>query len=1139
MEGIGGLAKVGDYQPVSQFAKIIDQLAGTHLAPQSVGDMVLASPQVTNTVPATAGEQLTRAAVRGAVSAAPMGPLAGGFAAGVPMAATTGAVGAVTGQVASDVVPDKYKPLADFVGNIAGGGLVAGGEAAMSGAGRLAGAAKQSLYDPLGFGAKQTVTDPNTGATATGTAAQLKAAGQKIAGGMGMSPTDAAASIPAAEDYQLVPGSTPTIGQATGNIGALNLERQLQGSSPENRATFTTADAANNTARVQAMQGVAPADAAGAAVQHLRNSFQQARADDAAELADKQATAEGAVAGLPGAPGSTSVQAMGGEQRAALEAGRKPAKADAGRALDQVDNEGTLALNVSGVGTAARQLLGSVNERMGGSVAPIEAPILNAASNLRGVELFSDLRDLAKNVSKAQRTISNDKDLGAESEPFRRMTILRGAIEDAMSDAVGKRAEADQHAVNAGLMSPEDSMLGRLSAQEPNAEASAATVPVERSNAGATVGGQDRGPGRASTLPERNGAEGQADGGQGTNPGNRGLAAGSTDEVGSGVPAEPLPGSNRKAENLHDFVISKGGVRDEGGEFTAQDLDLIHHRAGGRLINPKGLSPDYMRELAVQDRFLPANADVNDFIDAMTSDKPVHRIEEAHEAAAAAKDRTEAFQESEARYNSRDAVNVAADQAGVRLSPSEREHATDLHMQGAHPEQAIRDAKASTEDVELQRNVEKNAFGHPGLPPGAEQGALDVKGGKPGLAANFNQAAVDRLREANSMYARYKNTWRNGAVGDVLATGSTADGFRLTNSDVPGRLFRGGVKGAEVADSLIKAAGSPEAAQSLLGDYPAFSLRTAAEKDGTLNLKAYDAWMKAHTAVLDKFPDIRAKFDSVADAQREVEAAAVRHVERMESMQDSAARFYLDKEGGAKDVQTAVTKLMASENPSAEAASLMRLVGNDRAATDGVRRNVADWLIAKAKSTAEAGSSGEKEIAGGVFQKTIADPKTARALDQVFDADQMKMVRAIGKDIERAGRSVNGVKIKGSPGSAADKHALEAGHGGGNMSMLVQMALAEQALEAVGHLANAGGIASAVLGGVGAVGGVVLASMRRAGFEKIDQVAAQGVINPELGRILLQKAVTDPKAPILAALGRRMATVALGAATNAATNQGQ
>ena len=189
-------------------ARGINAVAGTHIPTidnpvggsewwKSAEGLAGADPR--NVEPANAGQQLLRAGARGAVNVALPGAAIGALpaAAGVLGAvqeglasgagtggAVAGAGGAVTGQVSSDVVPDRYKPLADFLGNVAGGGVVAGGEAAMTGAGRAAASAGRSIADPLGFGVKQTIVDPtNPGATVTGTAGQLGTAGRSMAGG--------------------------------------------------------------------------------------------------------------------------------------------------------------------------------------------------------------------------------------------------------------------------------------------------------------------------------------------------------------------------------------------------------------------------------------------------------------------------------------------------------------------------------------------------------------------------------------------------------------------------------------------------------------------------------------------------------------------------------------------------------------------------------------------------------------------------------------------------------------------------------------------------------------------------------------------------------------------------------------------
>ena len=197
--------------------------------------------------------------------------------------------------------------------------------------------------------------------------------------------------------------------------------------------------------------------------------------------------------------------------------------------------------------------------------------------------------------------------------------------------------------------------------------------------------------------------------------------AGAADDAGSAAvaannPLIPQTARNIKPQSLQDWLISRGGVQDEGGEFVAGDLDKIHHRAGGRLVNPKGMEQDYAREAAIEEGFLKQGADINDFKDAVTSRQPVYRADDMAAAHVRSQQSTQGWQEDEARYNARDNVNVAAEQAGVRLSPAEIDHATDLHMQGAHPDDAIQQAAASTEARAFDSNAQNNAVGSPGAP---------------------------------------------------------------------------------------------------------------------------------------------------------------------------------------------------------------------------------------------------------------------------------------------------------------------------------------------------------------------------------------------------------------------------------------
>ena len=407
-----------------------------------------------------------------------------------------------------------------------------------------------------------------------------------------------------------------------------------------------------------------------------------------------------------------------------------------------------------------------------------------------------------------------------------------------------------------------------------------------------------------------------------------------------------------------------------------------------------------------------------------------------------------------------------------------------------------------------------------------EQSEVPLPGGGKPLAENFNPEDRSTLAASNKQYAIYKQTFREGVVGKVLQSGARAGEFKTSPAMVPGMVWRPGPAGAAAAAELVGKFGQEKALQ-LLGDAPALSLRNAAVKDGVLNVKQMEQWQRTYAPVLAKFPELAQRFGTAADAQRTVEAAAVRGQQAIDAYQDLAARHYLGKGEAGADPQTAIQKLMASENPGAAGRDLMQRAQGRTAATDGIRRNTLEWLMARAKATAEAGTTGEKEIAGGTFQKLVQDPKIRRGLQAILTPQQMQRVDSVAQDLEMAARAWNAVKVPGSPGTAADLHALQ--HSG-SPSALVQIVLAEKLGDIAGHLAGLTGLWPAALEAAGTVGGLLFNARRAAGLRSVEDLTTAGVLNPALGRVLAQKAIANPRAPILRDMARRIVALNTGIA---------
>lgn len=393
------------------------------------------------------------------------------------------------------------------------------------------------------------------------------------------------------------------------------------------------------------------------------------------------------------------------------------------------------------------------------------------------------------------------------------------------------------------------------------------------------------------------------------------------------------------------------------------------------------------------------------------------------------------------------------------------------------------------------------------------------------LTPNFDAEAADRLATANRAYADYKQRFRQGPVGKVMASGNTPNGYRLGDSQVVGQLFRPGPQGGDAVDSLIRAAGSPEAASRVLGDYPAYSLRQAAEKNGILDPAAYNRWIARYGDALAKLPDLQARFGNAAQASQELADSAMRWRQAREEFQDTAFRHYLNVDPDVSPEQ-AIDRLMRQQNPVAEAQSLMREASTHPDVVQSAQRNAVDWVLGKIRTTAEVGTTGERELSKAALQRVLeGNPAQAQALKIILGPERFSMLERVSDAMDLASRSQQATAIKGSPGTAADVHTLGA-HG--SPSLLLQAWLGERAGDVLGHLVGVvGGLPGAALRGAGAVGGILMRNARAQGLERIDQLATQGILHPELGRILLGAAARNASDPRLVIIGRELAALGL------------
>ncbi|MDR3487099.1 MAG: hypothetical protein P4M05_19605 [Bradyrhizobium sp.] len=296
---------------------------------------------------------------------------------------------------------------------------------------------------------------------------------------------------------ETVPGSPRSTAAAVGNDrGLFQAEKDARNA---NNIPFNALDARQNEAQTTALRGVQPEgdvflpgqmlrqridaidaaaqdveDRLNAAHQHAvtvreqatqdflrrqQNRSEAAGAGLARQAADAQSGAEARARGAAGGLGEgTNADELGSRLRTAIEDVRGATKKAHNALYDAVDPEGTLSLVATPIRERARQIGDQLKED-GAEFDPAEAPLFRRAIVLKDVTPYRKLQTLDRDISAA---MSKERRAGGETPAWARLVRLKGAVKDAMVQAVDNQARHEAQQVAQGLMEPEDTIGFRL-----------------------------------------------------------------------------------------------------------------------------------------------------------------------------------------------------------------------------------------------------------------------------------------------------------------------------------------------------------------------------------------------------------------------------------------------------------------------------------------------------------------------------------------------------------------------------------------------------------------------------------------------------------------------------------------------------
>ena len=202
---------------------------------------------------------------------------------------------------------------------------------------------------------------------------------------------------------------------------------------------------------------------------------------------------------------------------------------------------------------------------------------------------------------------------------------------------------------------------------------------------------------------------------------------------------------------------------------------------------------------------------------------------------------------------------------------------------------------------------------------------------------------------------------------------------------------------------------------------------------------------------------------------------------------------------------------------------------------EAAKRDVFDWLMGRVRAAATTAVA--KGIPATAFRAAWepSEPDVLLASEQVFSPAELTVLAEAAGSIA-IGARILAASLMGGPAAAASEVLAAAGSPRAP-TVLTQVAIAELGATSLLPAAAVVGRWCVQIRAAGMVGAIVHNAMRAVGLRTVNDLAAQALLQPKLGHILLQRAVTDPKSPILAELARQI--VALGAASSVQATSGR
>lgn len=336
-------------------------------------------------------------------------------------------------------------------------------------------------------------------------------------------------------------------------------------------------------------------------------------------------------------------------------------------------------------------------------------------------------------------------------------------------------------------------------------------------------------------------------------------------------------------------------------------------------------------------------------------------------------------------------------------------------------------------------------------------------------------------------------------MADILAPGKNGQQYRMQDANIPNKIFNSQPTSPENIRTYLSERGGGDA--QTLHDIAFAKMRDrgAIGDDGMINQAKLDAFVQSHRAAIDATPGLSDKLQNIQASQ---DAYNTRMAQRETAVSDfnntQAARFI------GSDPKQAVASAFSGNDAPQKLILLANDVAGNPAAEAGLRDLVRQHIIEQVRKVQNGDTTGLDLAGPKAFRTFMA--KNGAALNRILGAEGMTALNAVLTDMRRVAINDQATKLVGRSDTAPAAAMM-----GKSLFNVFSRGLAEHASAAFGAgsglsiFGPVGGIIGAALG---AGADKVMNAMAQRNIHTMDQLLLEAMRNPELARLLVQKAST-------------------------------